>query len=165
MNLEDFPDNDIDYICNEIHKKFERNKSLITYINQVNDKVRTFLKKKHKSEKIDCDKFVKYIVDKIEFRMIKENVHVGILAAQSIGEPVTQSALSYFHNLTSNKENINGLKELYNITHNKLDFSVAEFYFKSKDYDRVLKKTVMSNMEYKTLNDVVLDVVYDGFIL
>ncbi|ORX41414.1 hypothetical protein BCR36DRAFT_266246, partial [Piromyces finnis] len=163
--MEKFPDSDIDYICNEIHKNFEKNKNLTSYINQINEKVKTFLKKKNKSEIIDRDKFIKYIVDKIEFRMIKENIHVGILAAQSIGEPVTQSALSYFHNLTSSSDNTNGLKELYNITHNKMDYSIAEFYFKSKDYDRVLKKTVMSNMEYKTLNDVVLDVVYDGFTL
>lgn len=163
--MEHFPECDIDYICNKISKNFEENKDLTSYIKEVNEKVKTFLKKKLKSEKIDCDLFVQYIVDNIKSRRIKENTHVGILAAQSIGEPVTQSALSYFHNLTGESDNINGLKELYNVTHNKMDFSVAEFYLKSKDYDSLSKKIILNSMKYMSLNDVILDVVYDGFTL
>ncbi|ORX49560.1 hypothetical protein BCR36DRAFT_291552 [Piromyces finnis] len=117
-----FPVEDIDYICNKIYKNFEENKRLTSYIDQVNNKVRNYLKKKIKAEEIDCDKFAKIIVDKIKSRMIKENTHVGILATQSVGEPVTQSALSYFHKLNTNDNN--ELKELYKLTHNKMDYSI-----------------------------------------
>ena len=49
------------------------------------------------------------IIKHISSRKVEPNTHVGILAAQSIGEPVTQSALSYFHKLAGD-DTINVLK-------------------------------------------------------
>ncbi|OUM57195.1 hypothetical protein PIROE2DRAFT_65144 [Piromyces sp. E2] len=138
--MENFTTEDIDYICNKILKNFELNKNLIPYVNQVCEKVKIFLSKKSKVKNFDDDLFTGYIVDKINNRKVKENTHVGVLAAQSIGEPVTQSALSYFHKLTGDANSSNGLKELCNVTHNKLDYSVAEFYLKSNNPDGALKK-------------------------
>jgi len=163
--LEPVLESDINYICNAIFKKYENNKDLLPYVEKVTGKVRNFLKEKPKSETFKRDKFIEYILDHIESRKTKVNTHVGVLAAQSIGEPVTQSALSYFHKLTGDDDSINSLKELYNITHNKMESSVIEFHLKSKEYDSALKKRILNSMEYITLNDVVLDVVYDGFIL
>ncbi|ORX43041.1 hypothetical protein BCR36DRAFT_400121 [Piromyces finnis] len=94
QNIQYFSVEDIDYICNEISKNFKENKRLIPYIDQINNKVRNYLKKKIKAEEID--------------------------SAQSVGEPVTQSALSYFHKLNTNDNN--ELKELYKLTHNKMDY-------------------------------------------
>jgi len=163
--LEPVLESDIDYICNEIFKKYENNKVLLPYIKTVTSKVRNFLKKKPKSENFKRDKFIEYIFNHIESRKVKANTHVGVLAAQSIGEPVTQSALSYFHKLTGDEDAMNSLKELYNITHNKIELSVVEFHLKSKDYDSKLKRRILNSMNYVTLRDVVLDVAYDGFIL
>ncbi|ORX42871.1 beta and beta-prime subunits of DNA dependent RNA-polymerase [Piromyces finnis] len=163
--MESLSEIEINCICDKISKNFEKDEKLQPYISEINDKVRTFLSKKPKSEKFNPDKFVNYIIQKIEDKKIKSNTHVGILAAQSIGEPVTQLALSYFHKLNGDKDNIDGVKELHNITKNKVDYDVVEFYLKSKDYDSNLKKKILNSMRYIALNDVVLDVVYDGFCL
>jgi len=163
--MESFTESDIDFICNKISKKYETNENIIPYIDRINEKVRAFLRNKQKVKDFDTDTFVNYIIGNIEIHKVKSNMYVGVLAAQSIGEPVTQSALSYFHKLTGDADSSNGLKELYNITHNKLDYSVAEFYLKNKDPDSTLKKKVLNNMKYTTLNSVVLDVVYNGFTL
>ena len=163
--MESFTESDIAYICNKISKKYENNENITPYFDQLNKKVKTFLCNKQKVEEFDPDIFVNYIINNIENHRVKSNIHVGVLAAQSIGEPVTQSALSYFHKLTGDADSSNGLKELYNVTHNKLEYSVAEFYLKYKDPDSALKKKVLNSMKFTTLNDLVLDVVYNGFTL
>jgi len=163
--MENFTKSHIDYICDKISKKYQKDENILQYINQVNKKVRTFLCNKQKVEGFDSDIFVDYIIRNIENHKVKSNTRVGVLAAQSIGEPVTQSALSYFHKLTGDADSSNGLKELYNITHNKMDYSVAEFYLKNQYPDSALKKKVLNSMKYTTLNSVVLDVVYNGFTL
>jgi len=165
FNMESFTESDIAYICNKISKKYENNENITPYFDQLNKKVKTFLCNKQKVEEFDPDIFVNYIINNIENHRVKSNIHVGVLAAQSIGEPVTQSALSYFHKLTGDADSSNGLKELYNVTHNKLEYSVAEFYLKYKDPDSALKKKVLNSMKFTTLNDLVLDVVYNGFTL
>ncbi|ORX39527.1 hypothetical protein BCR36DRAFT_375522 [Piromyces finnis] len=99
QNIQYFSVEDIDYICNEISKNFKENKRLIPYIDQINNKVRNYLKKKIKAEEID--------------------------SAQSVGKPVTQSALSYFRKLNTNDNN--ELKELYKLTHNKMDYSIIHW--------------------------------------
>jgi len=163
--MEYFKDSDIDYVCNKISKKYETDKNITPYIDRLNIMVKTFLSNKQVVENFDLDMFANHIINNIENRKVKSNTHVGVLAAQSIGEPVTQSALSYFHKLTGDADSSNGLKELYNVTHNKLDYSVAEFFLTNKDPDSAFKKKVLNSMKYTTLNDVVLDVVYDGFTL
>jgi hypothetical protein len=165
--MECFTESDIDYVCNKISKYFETNdnNNITPYIDQLNKKVRTFLCNKKYVEEFDPDIFVKYIINNIKDHKVKSNMHVGVLAAQSIGEPVTQSALSYFHKLTGDADSSNGLKELYNITHNKFDYSIAEFYLKNKNPDSALKKKILNSMKFTTLNELVLDVVYNGFTL
>ncbi|KAG4082355.1 hypothetical protein H8356DRAFT_1386492 [Neocallimastix lanati (nom. inval.)] len=81
-------------------------------------KIRKFLEQKRKSPNFKPDEFVKIVINHINSHKVAANTHVGILAAQSIGEP--------------GDDTINGLKELYNITHNKTELSVVEFYLKTR---------------------------------
>jgi len=163
--MDNISEADITYICKKIFKYFEKDELLLPYIENSLIKVKNFLRKKHKTETFNRDKFAKYIIDYISNRKIKENIHVGVLAAQSIGEPVTQSALNYFHKVMGDSYVSNGLKDLYNITHNKTELSIVEFYLKPGEYDMALKSRVIKSMQYTNLNDVVLDIVYDGFNL
>ncbi|ORX78477.1 beta and beta-prime subunits of DNA dependent RNA-polymerase [Anaeromyces robustus] len=157
---------DINYICNKILNQYkDENEQFISYVESALLKIRKYLEKKPKSENFKPDAFAEIIIKRINSRKVKSKTHVGIIAAQSIGEPVTQSALSYFHKLSGGDENINGLKELYKITHNKFDFSTVEFYLKPGDYDDTLRQKILNSMKYVNLNRVVLDVVYDGFNL
>jgi len=73
-------------------------------------KIRKFLEPKRKSPNFKPAEFVKMVVNYINSHKVKANTHVGILATQSIVEPVTQSVLSYFHKLAGD-DTINGLKE------------------------------------------------------
>jgi len=165
MTKEDFSESDINYICNKISNQYSNeNIHFQAYIENLLQKIRKFLKQKKKSPNFKPDEFVKNIINHISSRKVEPNTHVGILAAQSIGEPVTQSALSYFHKLAGD-DTINGLKELYNITHNKTELSVAEFYLKPGKYDEDSRERIISSFKYITLNDIVVDVVYDGFNL
>ena len=166
MTKEYFSESDINYICNKISNPFSN--ELIhfqVYIKNLLQKIRKFLEQKRKSPNFKPDEFVKKVINHINSHKVAANTHVGILAAQSIGEPVTQSALSYFHKLTGDDDTINGLKELYNITHNKTELSVVEFYLKPENYDEDSKERILNSFKYINLKDIVLDVVYDGFNL
>ncbi|KAG4081637.1 beta and beta-prime subunits of DNA dependent RNA-polymerase [Neocallimastix lanati (nom. inval.)] len=165
MTKEYFSESDINYICNKISNPFSN--EIIhfqVYIKNLLQKIRKFLEQKRKSPNFKPDEFVKIVINHINSHKVAANTHVGILAAQSIGEPVTQSALSYFHKLAGD-DTINGLKELYNITHNKTELSVVEFYLKPDDYDEDSKERILNSFKYINLKDIVLDVVYNGFNL
>ena len=126
MSKEYFSESDINYICNKISNPFSN--EIIHFqvcIKNLLQKIKKFLEQKRKSPNFKPDEFVKIVINHINSHKVTANTHVGILAAQSIGEPVTQSALSYFHKLTGD-DTINDLKELYNITHNKTESSYTK---------------------------------------
>jgi len=55
--------------------------------------------------------------------------------SQSIGEPVTQLALSYFHKLSNDAITFNGLKDLHDIIHNRMELDTVSLYIKPENYD------------------------------
>lgn len=57
------------------------------------------LRHKPNLDSFNKEKFVKVVIEHIDNKRVKPSTHVGIIAAQSLGEPVTQLALSYFHKL------------------------------------------------------------------
>ncbi|KAL6621154.1 hypothetical protein U3516DRAFT_862998 [Neocallimastix sp. 'constans'] len=138
--------NNINYICNKISNLFSN--AIIhfqVYIKNLLQKIRKFLVQKRKSPNFKPDKFVKIVINHINTH--KVNTLVGILEVQSIGEPVTQSALSYFHKLAGD-DTIN-----------------VEFYLKPENYDEDSKERILNSFKYINLKDIVLDIVYDGFNL
>ncbi|KAG4082836.1 hypothetical protein H8356DRAFT_1299623 [Neocallimastix lanati (nom. inval.)] len=112
MSKEYFSESDINNICNKISNPFSN--EIIHFqvcIKNLLQKIKKFLEQKRKSPNFKPDEFVKIVINHINSHKVTANTHVGILAAQSIGEPVTQSALSYFHKLTGD-DTINDLKEV-----------------------------------------------------
>ncbi|KAG4104362.1 hypothetical protein H8356DRAFT_1419407 [Neocallimastix lanati (nom. inval.)] len=137
MTKEYFSESDINFICNKIYNPFSN--EIVHF---------------KKSPNFKPEEFVKMVINHINSHKVAANTHVGILAAQSIGEPVTQLALSCFHKLAGD-DTINGLKELV----------VDEFYLKPEIMMKIQKIEFLNSFKYINLKDIVLDIVYDGFNL
>jgi len=82
-------------ICNKISNPYSNeNIHFLVYNENLFQKIRKFLEQKKKSQNFKPDNFFKKIKNNINSHKVKANTYVGILEAQSIGEPVTQLVLS-----------------------------------------------------------------------
>lgn len=118
----------------------------------------------HKLSQEEFDSIVEYFQKIMRLAKIEGGEMVGVIAAQSIGEPVTQSNLKSFHK--SGSVLLLGLprvKELLGVTRNpKVPVTrvVLEDKYKS---NKVISNRIASYLKFTTLKDVadVVDIYYD----
>lgn len=114
----------------------------------------------------ELDEITEYFRKNIMLAKIEGGVMVGFIAAQSIGEPVTQTNLKSFHKSGTGKTVSGGLvrvKELLGVSKNiktPITKIVMEDKYKS---DKVIVSKIASYIKYTTLRDVVdsVDIYYD----
>ena len=109
------------------------------------------------------------ILGEIEFKFNKARVHpgemVGVICAQSLGEPTTQMTLNTFHFAGISSKNVTlgvpRLKEILNIGKNIKTPSMAiyikqEYHVRDVREDSEKIKDFRSKLEYSTLRDLTL---------
>jgi len=165
MSTTSLAESKIDNICEEILEYYKEDKRFIPYVEKIIIKIKKFLCHKSNLDSFDKEIFVKEIIKRINNKRVKVKTHVGIIAAQSIGEPVTQLALSYFHKLSNDAITFNGLNELHNIIHNRMELDTISLYIKPGNYDIKEYTKMVNSFFYTSLNELVVDVAYDGFTL
>lgn len=120
----------------------------------------------YRLNKDEFDEIVTYFRKTIMLAKVEGGEMVGFVAAQSIGEPVTQSNLKSFHKSGTGKTVSLGLprvKELLSITKNiktPITKIILDDNYKN---DKVIASKIASYLKYTTLRDVVdsVDIYYD----
>lgn len=114
----------------------------------------------------EFDELVSYFNQTIRLARVEGGEMVGFVAAQSIGEPVTQSNLKSFHKAGTGKAVTGGLvrvKELLGVTKN-IKTPVTRIILEDKYCnDKIIATKIASFLKYTTLRDVVdtVDIYYD----
>ena len=112
-----------------------------------------------------------WLCEQIETRFSQAQVHpgemVGVLAAQSIGEPATQMTLNTFHYAGISAKNVTlgvpRLKEIINLTKTPKTPSMTVFLTNDVVKDDHRCKQLLSRLEHFTLGKVVVhsSIIYD----
>lgn len=116
--------------------------------------------------KDELNEITEYFRKNIMLAKVEGGEMVGFIAAQSIGEPVTQTNLKSFHKSGTGKTVSGGLvrvKELLGVSKNiktPITKIIMEDQYKS---DKVIVSKIASYIKYTTLRDVVdsADICYD----
>jgi DNA-directed RNA polymerase II subunit RPB1 len=105
-----------------------------------------------------------YLVENIKTKFLKSIAHpsemVGIVAAQSIGEPCTQLTLNTFHSsgISSAAQTVRGVprvKEILNISKNIKGPSTKIFIKENKNHDRNQCKDILNSLETTYIKDII----------
>ena len=160
-------DLDPDYILDKID---ELTKNL--YINNnnkgnklFNTLLKTYLSPKeillkHRLNKLSFD----YIVEQIKTKYLNSIAHpsemVGVVAAQSIGEPCTQLTLNTFHSagISSASQTVRGvprIKELLSVSKNIKGPSTKVYIDKNVNQDREKCKEILNSLETTYIKDII----------
>jgi DNA-directed RNA polymerase II subunit RPB1 len=112
-----------------------------------------------------------WVVGEIETRFLNSLVHagemVGVIAAQSVGEPATQMTLNTFHFAGVSAKNVTlgvpRLKELLNIAKKPKTPALTIYLEKSVAFDAEAAKAVQAQLEYTILRSVTVrtQIIYD----
>ncbi len=112
-----------------------------------------------------------WVIGKVEELFQRSVVHpgemVGVLAAQSIGEPATQMTLNTFHYAGVSSKNVTlgvpRLKEILNVAKNIKTPSLTIYLEPSYAQDEMKAKTVQAAIQYSTIKDIVslTEIFYD----
>jgi len=114
-----------------------------------------------------------FMMDKIIYKYKKSLVHpgemVGMISAQSIGEPTTQMTLNTFHYAgVASKSNVTRgvprMEELLTLTYNVKNPSLTIFLNESQQQDKEETCKVLNKIEYKRFVDIVqsCEIFYNG---
>jgi DNA-directed RNA polymerase II subunit RPB1 len=120
----------------------------------------------YKMSKDEFDDIADYFVEKYSLAKVEGGEMVGNLAAQGVGEPVTQTNLKSFHKSGVGKTVSSGLariKELLNISKvikTPVTTIVLEEKYKT---NKLIASRIAANLKFTTLKDVVdvAEIVYD----
>ena len=111
----------------------------------------------YKINKEQFDNIIYTIIEDYKKAKVQPGEMVGIIAAQSIGEPATQMTLNTFHSAgagTTGLEGVPRLRELLSCTSNSKK-PIMQLYIKKKyreNYDKV--KDISTNIKYITLKKI-----------
>ncbi|BCS83028.1 DNA-directed RNA polymerase subunit 1 [Cotonvirus japonicus] len=120
----------------------------------------------YKFSKEEFDEIVEYFRKTIKLAKIEGGEMAGFVAAQSIGEPVTQTNLKSFHKSGTGKTVSGGLvrvKELLSISKN-IKTPITEIILEDKyKNDKIIAGKIASYLKYTTLRDIIetVDICYD----
>jgi DNA-directed RNA polymerase II subunit RPB1 len=113
------------------------------------------------------DRICTLIIKKIKISRVNPGENVGIIAAQSMGEPLTQMTLSMFHTAGTGKGAMGGgltrLKEILSMTPN-VKMPRTTFYFTDdiKENEKKVNKTLY-DLKHTYLSNLAdkVDIIYD----
>jgi len=116
--------------------------------------------------KTKFDMIVKEIIESFNKTLINPGEMVGIIASQSMGEPLTQMTLSSFHKTGSGVAGLQGtprIRELLGYTKN-IATPIMFIYMKNEfKENKSLVYKIASNLRYTLMKDIVkkIDIIYD----
>jgi DNA-directed RNA polymerase II subunit RPB1 len=105
-----------------------------------------------------------YIIENIKLKFKKSIAHpsemVGVVAAQSIGEPCTQLVLNTFHasGISSASQTVRGVprvKELLSVSKNIKGPSTKIYIKENKNHDRTQCKNILNSLETTYIKDII----------
>ena len=122
----------------------------------------------YKLNKSQFDKIVDEIIENYNKNIIEPGEMIGILASQSITEPLTQMTLKSFHHSGIGSKSVANLgvpriRELISVS-NKQKTPIMEISLDKKyRNDKNMANKIASQLRYTTINDIVtkIDVYYD----
>lgn len=106
-----------------------------------------------------------YIIEQIEFKFIESiavpGQLVGVIAAQSIGEPCTQMTLNTFHfaGISAKSAVTRGLprlKEIISVSKNIKSPQMTVFIDQTKSFDKDSSKSVLNSIEITSIKDICI---------
>ena len=112
------------------------------------------------------DMIVNEIIESFNKNLVHPGEMVGVVSAQSMGEPLTQMTLSSFHKSGSGVVGLQGtprIRELLGYTKN-IATPAMLIYVKDKyKQDKILITKIASNLRYTIMKDIVrkLEIIYD----
>lgn len=122
----------------------------------------------YKFNKEQFDNVVKEIIISYNKSLINSGEMVGVIAAQSISEPLSQLTLSSFHKTgssSSGRQGIPRFKEIISYTKtDKVASPLTNLYLKDEyKNNKVIAKKISSYLRYTILKDIVkkVDIIYD----
>ena len=122
----------------------------------------------YKIGKLQFDAMVEEIIDSYNKNMAEPSEMVGIIAAQSAGEPTTQMTLKSFHTagisaISTTTQGVPRIKELLSLTRNLKTPQMIVYLTKEYMETREMANKIASYMTYTTLGDLrnKLQVIYD----
>lgn len=120
----------------------------------------------YKFNKEKFDKVIEEIIFNYNRAFINPGEMVGILTAQSMGEPLSQMTLSSFHQTGSGGEGRQGIPRLKEILSFSKNISNPTTYIYLKDeykQDKTYAKKISSYLKFTILKDITkkIDIVYD----
>lgn len=116
------------------------------------------LVKEHSLNKLALDNILGDIQNRFARSLVSPGEMVGVLAAQSIGEPATQMTLNTFHFAGVSSKNVTlgvpRLKEILNVATNIKTPSMTVYQSEENRLDQDAAKTLRSLVEYTSLRSV-----------
>jgi DNA-directed RNA polymerase II subunit RPB1 len=124
----------------------------------------------HKFSKDQFDTIVKKIIDGFNRNIIEPGEMVGIMGAQSMGEPLTQMTLNTFHhsgigNMSHTTLGVPRVKEILSVSKNQKTPQMMIYLEPSHRGSREMANKIASHIKYTTLMDIRLglDIYYDPY--
>jgi len=121
----------------------------------------------YKLNKTKLDIIVNEIISSFVKAIVQPGEMVGIVSAQSLGEPLTQMTLSSFHKSGSGVAGLQGtprLKELLGYV--KSIATPVMFIYMKKEFrnDKILVNKIAASLKYTIVKDIIkkIDIVYDS---
>lgn len=120
----------------------------------------------YKLNKEEFDSIVDFFQKRFKLALVPGGEMVGIVAAQSIGEPVTQSNLKSFHKAGTGKTvtaELPRIKELLSVTPNLKTPTMKIILDKEYENDLAVANTIASHLRSVYIKNIIdhVDIIYD----
>lgn len=120
----------------------------------------------YKFSKSEFDEVITYFQTQLQYCKVEGGEMVGFVAAQSIGEPITQSNLKDFHRSGTGKSTSLGLpriKEILSISQNIRTPEMEIVFQDAYRQDKIITKKIASHLKFTTLADIIdkAETIYD----
>ena len=114
----------------------------------------------------EFDEIVEYFNTRMPLARVEGGEMVGVMGAQSLGEPVTQLNLKTFHLAGTGRTVTSGLariQELLGVTKNMCSPTTEIILIDAYKNDKMTASKIASHLKYTTLRDVIdhVDICYD----
>lgn len=114
-----------------------------------------------KAKKADVEKIMERLIEEYNYALVDPGESVGLIAAESIGEPSTQMTLNTFHLAGVAEMNVTmGLPRIIEILDGRKAIStpMMEIYLKKEFRDEKKVRTIAEQIKERTLQEIVKDI-------
>ena len=115
---------------------------------------------KYKFSKLNFDNLINEIISVYNNSVVDPGETVGIIAAQSLGEPVTQMTLNTFHNtgiagMGSSNLGVGRTREILSLTKKPKEPIMMIYLDEKYNNDEDVSNLIASNLKYTILDDLI----------